>query len=178
MFSAISQRDFVSNGPDGPSSKYLRNSSIPDLNLRLEYEKKNTDNGTSFLAGVTGNYKILTPRLVTTQNYKTDQKASSIAGTAYVKVVIPAVTIKLGGIYAQDAHDLTMIGGYAVEKTTDTITGFVEYAPIATMSGWFDINTNNKVWQVGLFGGYSKNLGAGTDLIGPYYSRGSNIEYL
>jgi len=186
MFSAISQRDFVSNGPDGPSSKYLRNSSIPDLNLRLEYEKKNTDNGTSFLAGVTGNYKILTPRLVTDSTFKTDQKASSIAGTAYVKVVIPAVTVKLGGIYAQDAHDLTMIGGYAVENITDTITGFAEYAPIATMSGWFDINTNNKVWQIGLFGGYSKNLGAGSELTTEltkdkkpvFYSRGTNIEYL
>lgn len=178
MLSAISQRDFVSNGPDGASSKYLRNSSMPNLNLRVEYEKKNTENGTTFLAGVSGNYKMLTPQLATSKNYKTYSKASSTAGMVYLKIVIPEISIKSGFIYAQDAHDLTMIGGYAVENITDTLKGIVEYAPIGTMSGWIDINTNNKVWQVGLFGGYSKNLGAGTDLNGPFYSRGSNIEYL
>jgi hypothetical protein len=43
-----------------------------------------------------------------------------------------------------------------------------------------DINTNNKIWQVGLFGGYSKNLGVGSDIFRPFsfYSRGSNIDYL
>ncbi len=178
MLSAISQRDFVSNGPAGPSSIYLRNSSVPGFNLRMEYEKKNTDKGTSFLAGVTGNYKMLTPRLVTDSTFITNQKANSFAGTAYIKVVIPEITVKLGGIYAQDAHDLTMIGGYAVEKVIDSTTNEVEYSPVSTMSGWIDISTNNKVWQVGLFGGYSKNLGAGTDLTKTYYSRGSNIEYL
>jgi hypothetical protein len=178
MLSAVSQRDFVSNGPDGPNSKYLRNSSVPDLNLRMEYEKKNNENGTTFLAGVSGNYKILTPQLVTAKNYKTDANANSAAGMVYLKLVIPEISIKSGFIYAQDAHDLTMIGGYAVENITDTLTGFVEYAPVGTMSGWIDINTNNKVWQVGLFGGYSKNLGARTDLVGPYYSRGANIDYL
>jgi len=178
MVSAVAQRDFVSNGPDGPSSKYLRNSSLPELNLRMEYEKKNSDNGTTILAGVTGNYKMLTPRLITDSLYKTNQKASSLAGMAYFKIVVPSVTVKLGCIYAQDAHDLTMIGGYAIEKVTDATTMQVKYTPIGTMSAWFDVNTNNKVWQIGLFGGYSKNLGAGSNLAGTYYSRGANIDYL
>jgi hypothetical protein len=32
-------------------------------------------------------------------------------------------------------------------------------------------------WQLGLFIAYAKNLGAGELVTGPYYARGSNIDY-
>ena len=38
--------------------------------------------------------------------------------------------------------------------------------------------TNGKRWQTGIFGAYSKNLGAGEMVTGPYFSKGSNIDYL
>ena len=176
MLTAISQVDFVSNGPDGPNSKYLRNSVLPAMNLRFEYGAKYAS-GNEVLFGISGNYKMLTPKLVTPNNYKTDTKASSYLGMAYFKYILPGVTFKLAGIYGQDAYNLTMLGGYAVEKITDTLTGKVDYTPVSTMSVWTDIHTNKKEWQLGLFAGYTQNQGAASDIGGDNYSRGANIKY-
>ena len=173
---AMSQIDFKSTGPEGASAKYLRNTAIPALNLNLEYSK--SSDKLTFLAGLAGGYKTLLPRMVTDSNFKTDVTISTLCGQAYVKVGMPALTIKLAGIYAQDAYDLTMIGGYAVSQVTDTAKNFEEYTPIGTLSFWADIHTNGKKIQGGLFLGYSRNLGAPETINGPVYARGSNIGYL
>ena len=185
MFTVLSQIDFVSAGPapnDGiinlPSSKYLRNSALPALNLRFEYRNVNTDDNKEFLIGASVNFKMLTPRLVTDSNYKTSTTVSSISETFYVKLKLPKVTFKLQGIYAQDPYNWLMIGGYAVESVDDATKDFLNYTPITTASGWLDIHSNGKKWQVGLLAGYAQNLGAGKDITGPTYQRGSNIAYL
>ncbi len=175
---ALSQRDFASGGPLGGNSIYLRNTGYPAFNLRFEYSKIDKDNGTEFLIGVSGNYKALTPRLVTDKDYKTDTKISSTSITGFVKFKNEDITIKTNGFYGGDAYNLTMLGGYAVENMTDTTTGMVDYTPINTMSVWADIHTNGKKWQFGLFTGYSKNLGSDNDIEGKYYSRGGNIDHL
>ncbi len=177
MATAFSQRDFVSYGPDGASSKYLRNTAFPALNLRFEYDQEFV-NGQQLLIGVSSNFKVLTPRLVTNENYKTDKKAPSFSGIFYAKYKIPFMTFKIGETIGQDVYNLTMVGGYAVEKITNDLKGFQEYTPIYTYSTWADIHTNRKDWQVGLFLGYSKNLGANTEITNIYYSRGWNIDYL
>lgn len=185
MFTVLSQIDFVSAGPapnDGtinlPSSRYLRNSALPALNLRFEYRNVNTDDNKEFLIGASVNFKMLTPRLVTDSNYKTSTTVSSISETFYVKLKLPKVTFKLQGIYAQDPFNWLMIGGYAVESVDDATKDFLNYTPITTASGWLDIHSNGKKWQVGLLAGYAQNLGAGKDITGPTYQRGSNIAYL
>jgi hypothetical protein len=181
MVTALTQRDFVSTGPDGASSKYLRNAGMPAVNLRLEYSSENKEDGTAVMAGLSGNYQVLKPRLVTTANYKTDETIGSMVGMAYLKVQLPEVTFKAAGIYGQDAYNLTMIGGYAVEEIVSETTMQEQYAPINTLSAWADMHTNNPVWQVGLFMGYSKNMGADGDLHSApadFFSRGSNIDYL
>lgn len=187
----LTQMDFVSNGPDGPSTKYLRNGIIPALNIRAEF-LTSSDNGTEFLIGISGNYKSLHPRLSTELGYKDDGTAQSTTGMAYVKLKIPKVTFKLEGVYGQDLFNMTMLGGYAVKAVTDLTYDYREYTPVNTMSFWGDIHTNGKSWQFGIFGGYTKNLGS-DDIIEPipvsyeeepfataqkYYSRGSNIGYV
>jgi hypothetical protein len=173
---ALSQVDFRSPGPDGASVQYLRNTAIPALNLNLEY---NIDrDGFKFLLGVAGGYKTLLPRMVTDSNFKTKEKISTLCAQAYIKVAIPQLTIKLAGSYAQDAYDLTMIGGYAVTTVTDTLRDFREYTPFGTLSFWADIHTNGKRLQGGLFFGYSKNLGTAETYYGDVYARGANIGYL
>jgi hypothetical protein len=71
-----------------------------------------------------------------------------------------------------------MIGGYAVKSILDPVRGIVDYATIRTASVWADFKTNGLKWSTGIFGGFSKNLGTGTEVAGPYYSRGANIDYL
>ncbi len=177
---ALSQLDFKSNGPKGASTMYIRNTATPAFNLNIEYSTKN-EKGTSFLIGLAGAYKSLLPRMSTDSSYKTTTKVSSMSGMLYTKLVIPAMTFKITGFYGQDAYDYTMLGGYAVSSVTDIQKNFVEYTPIRTMSFWGDFNTNGKKLQVGLFLGYSKNLGASKDVTGPFYDRGydkKNNDYI
>lgn len=175
-FTALSQVDFKSNGPDGPNTKYIRNTAIPALNLNLEYATKR--DGFIFLIGMAGGYKQLLPRLKTDSNYQATEKVGSFCAQLFARVVIPKLTIAVAANYAQDAYDFTMIGGYAVTEVTDTLHNFVEYSPVGTMSVWADIHTNGAKLQGGLFLGYSKNLGSKDEIFGPYYSRGADIGYL
>lgn len=176
--SAMTQVDFMDNGPIGKSTSYIRNAGMPEFNLRFEFYNKNTDKGCEFLAGIGGDIKMLRPTLASDSGYQTKQTVEGFAGQFYTKWSNPKLTVKLQAIYGQMFYSMTMLGGYAVEKVTDPVKGFVQYIPINTMSFWGDIHTNGKKWQVGLFGGYTSNLGADSEFITPNYSRGSNIAYV
>jgi hypothetical protein len=182
ILTALSQIDFKSTGPDGPNTKYLRNSAIPSMNLNLEYSQKNAESGTEFLAGIAGNYKKLIPRLETVEGYKTTDGINSVSATAYVKLGFPDIVVKLAGLYGQNMFDYTMIGGYGMSAMEpDTVKGFEQYENITTLSTWLEVMTTGKKMQGGLFLGYSKNLGSQNpiDLTPKYiYSRGSDIAYL
>jgi len=178
IFTALSQRDFASNGPLGGSSRYLRNSGYPAFNLRFEYNKKNEEKGSEFLIGLSANYKALTPRLVTPENYQTSNKATSGSFSAFVKYKSKKITIKANGFYGGDAFNLVMLGGYGVTTLSDSTGNLEEYSCVRNASFWGEIHTNGKKWQFGLFGGYSKNLGSDNEILGSNYSRGSNIDYL
>ena len=65
ILAAISQVDATSNGPDGPSPKYLRNSIVPEFAFQVQYGIINADKRTEFLIGASIDYLMLTPRLGT-----------------------------------------------------------------------------------------------------------------
>jgi len=185
---ALAQTDFVSAGPLPTfySTKYIRDAAVPEMNLTLQYESKN-ENGTSLLFGAGINHIILKPRLVSELNYQVDEVTMGTSGMAFFKIRTQAVTIKLEGVYGQNTTSLTMLGGYAVEEVTDLDTDKRTYTPINVASFWTDIHTNGKLWQFGLFGGYTKNMGSSNEIkpVIPieekedpkqiYYSRGSDI---
>ena len=192
------QRDFQSTGPDGSNPKYLRNAGIPDAHLQLQY----TPDSTNHVFGFGFDYKILKPRLygevivtpaqtivdtttwvattiaAVTKKYDVNETVGSMSAIAFAKLMFKPVTIKVEAIYAQNATDLTMIGGYAVKKITDPLTDTREYTNLATGSVWTDIQTTGKKIQYGLFGGYTKNMGSSDTIAGTIYSRGSNIDYV
>ncbi len=168
-----SQRDFVSTGPDGSNNKYIRNSGIPGVNIHFRIPA-----GEIFTVWAGLDYKTLKPELKTTANIKTNSTIGSYCSFANVKIKTKPVNISLMGGYAQNATDLVMIGGYAVSEITDTVSMFKTYTTMNTTSFWADITTKGKTVVVGLFTGYSKNLGANDDAVESIYSRGSNIDHL
>ncbi len=175
---AFSQRDFTGTGPDGGSSKYLRNSGIPNTHFQAQY--KPTPN---HLVGAGVDYKTITPELFTTNNaankmFASDKTLGSLSAIGFINVKFKPVSIKLEGVYSQNAYDKVMIGGYAVKAITDTATGKKEFTNINTASVWGDIQTNGKKVQFGLFGGYTKNMGSSDLINGTIYARGSNIDYV
>ena len=189
LLTAISQVDATSNGPDGPSPKYLRNSAIPEMALQVQYGTVNPDKKTEFLVGASIDYLMLTPQLGTdvvsiqerdtvVLHYKTTAKSNALTANFFAKLKLPKVTIKAGGVFGGNCYVYNMIGGYAVKSAVDPARGIVDYATIRTASAWLDIKTNGTTWSTGIFSGYCKNLGAGTEVSGPYYSRGANIDYL
>ena len=202
LLAAISQLDATSTGPDGPSSKYLRNSVVPELAFQFQYSSKNEVNKTEFLIGASLDFLTLTPRLETDVvtkpaydtvinnlivhhdavivNYKTNSQATSLIANFFAKLKLAKVTMKIGGVYGGDCYAMNLIGGYAVKSVTNPEKGIVDYTNINTASAWADLKTNGTTWQTGIYGGFSKNLGADPDNIDvkKMYSRGANIDYL
>jgi hypothetical protein len=170
IFTAASQRDFSSNGPDGFTSAYLRNSVIPNLNAQVQFAKENN------LIGVGLDFKKITPRIVTTKNFITEKSISTLSFTGYFKFNPDPVTIKSQVVYGSNLADLMMLGGYAV-KSTNAADGQEEYTGIKILSAWGEIIYGKEI-EFGLFGGYSKNLGADDNISGAYYGRATNIDNL
>lgn len=175
ILTALSQVDFKSTGPDGPSTKYIRNSAVPSMNINVEYSRKNAEEGKELLVGVAGNFKRLIPELESDSGYKSTEGINSMSGMVYFKLGFPKVVFKLAGLYGQNMFDYTMIGGYVAEEYTIQDKGFISYRNISTVSFWTELMTTGKKMQTGIFLGYSQNMGAGDIVMGPYYSRGSNI---
>jgi hypothetical protein len=168
---AASQRDFASNGPNGPGSQYLRNSSVPILNAQVKHVAKN------FVIGAGGNFKVLKPRLATANNYKSDETVSSIAGLAFAKYAQDLFTVKLEGTYGQNMYDLLMLGGYGV-SSVDPVTAEEKYANTDVASVWTEFIYGTEL-QAAIFAGYTTNLGADKDInTNQLYARGSNVDYL
>lgn len=174
LFTIYSERDFQDYGPSGQSSVYLRNSVIPGINFGFQYKSD------KFIMGASGDFKTLTPRIVTTKNFVTDEKVNSMALEGYTKINIEPVAIKLEGVWGKNLANMFMLGGYAV-KSVDTVNGFETYSPINIFSIWGDISGGKEI-ELGIFGGYTKNLGADDNLYGSssqyFYSRGFNIDGL
>jgi len=173
---AASQLDFASYGPNGVSSSYLRNSVVPILNFTLKHVSP------AMVVGVSTTYMTLTPRIFSSvnynadvpQNYSTNNSISGISAMVFAKFMVNEFTAKFEGVYGANVSDLLMLGGYAV-KSVDAVTGAEEYTNAKTMSVWTDFSYG-KVLELGIFAGYTKNLGTDDNNIGKYYSRGSNIE--
>ncbi len=185
----LSQRDFTSPG----GSSALRNSSTPDVHLQLHWGVKNDSLKTEFLAGIGVEYKTLRPRISSTTgvapalvSHKVNETVSSYTTVAFAKIQLPAVTVKLYGLYGQNTFDLTMLGGYAVDTISNPLTGELKYQPVNIAATWLDVSTNGKKVQFGIFAGYTKNLGTEKELgfvnksnitsALALTSRGSNIE--
>jgi len=186
---AVAQRDFSNAGPNGNSSEYLRNSGIPEANLKLEFNSLNAEKSTEFLAGAGIDYKTLKPRLFVglvdtnqvTHNYSTDDNVNGLSLFAYFKLKFKPITIKMQGTYGQLTDNLTMLGGYAVTDLQVDSTGAnptYEYMPMDIVSVWMDIHTNGAKWEFGLFAGLTQNLGFEKNIVGDFYGRGSDIQYV
>ncbi|MHC1703232.1 MAG: hypothetical protein AB9846_04930 [Tenuifilaceae bacterium] len=185
-----SQRDFTSIGPEYKfenglyssaavaNSKYLRNAGIPNVHFQFQFNPDSSEH--IFGAGV--DYKSLLPELYSVNynrmaKFKSSETINSLSGIVFAKFKLKPVTVKLEGVYAQNAYDMVMIGGYAVRQISDTLTGSKDFTNLNTLSFWFDANTNGKKVQLGLFAGYTKNLGSSDKIeTKTFYARGANID--
>lgn len=186
IIAANSQRDFTSAGPGSLGSMYQRNAVIPELNAQFHL------NVGKSVFGVGGGYKMLMPRTSVASssggmfpNLKVDEKVASIEAIAFAKIDFGQGNLKLEGVYGQNMTNLVMLGGYmennlGVATINDTINYTTyEYTPTNVMSAWLDFEYYlSKTLKIGLFGGFTQNMGTAEDLVdfGNAYGRGLNIE--
>jgi len=181
LAAALSQRDYSSVGPDGASSKYLRNSSIPDMHLQVHFGTS-TESGFNLLAGAGAAYKTIVPRISSTPtliSYAVDEKVGGLTAIAFAKVISGPITAKAQVRYGENISDLLGISGFAATEVRDLLTGELAYSPLNSMSFWGELHTNGNP-QVGIFGGFSSNNGSkesilSTDMV---YGRGTTIRSL
>ena len=167
---AFSQRDYISAG----GSSLLRNSSIPAFHLGASVLKKGEP---EILAGVGASYQTLVPRLQTDNCYVANESVSGYMTEVYLKLKGSKLTFKAEGVYGQNTYDVLGISSFAI-TSMDPTTDHRSYAPLNAMSVWSEIHTNGSKVQVGLFGGYTKNLGAGQTVLAIPIGTRSNIDYI
>jgi len=173
---ALSQRDFTSPG----GSESLRNADIPSIELQIQYNHTNPDNKNELIAGIGGGFKKLVPRLITDSLYKANESFSSLSFTSFLKYKTNALTYKAQATMGENMYDLIMMGGYAcIEPTNPQLiaTGRREYTNLDVMSVWGDIHTNADHLQLGIFVGYSENLGS-SEAVEACFARGDDMKYL
>jgi hypothetical protein len=117
-------------------------------------------------------YKTLVPRLESTmgilpvRSYKVDEKVGGVTTIAYSKLTTRLATVKWEARYGENISDLLAISGFAVKEITDPVSGEQTYTPLQSITFWGEVHTHGKL-QVGLFGGFLKNLGTREEIQTP-----------
>jgi len=168
---AYSQRDYVSTGPEGPSSVYLRKAVLPDLSLQAQYSYKN------FFVGAGINYKELYFESFTNDNKMMSDQPGALSLIGFAKYETSKWDFRVEGIYGENLVDHLMLGGAAV-SFVDSINAHIEYTNLKASSFWATIYYKHKGWKIGGFGGYIQNMGSEKEIIGPFYGRGQDIHHV
>jgi len=159
---AIYQFQYSSDGPFDATSKsstYIKNANMPELYIGLENKNK------TWVFGAGGEMKKIAPRIsgtVGSSTVKVNESLTSYACNIYGQYTNSLLSINTKVIYGQNLSDLCMINGYGV-NSLDTITGKQTYTSFNLLSSWLNI-TYGKKWQIGVFGGYTQNLGSDKSL--------------
>lgn len=152
----FSERDFASRGPDGTTSKYVRDAGMPQLHAQVQFG----DN--KFLGGFGANLKSLRPVLG-------EDNVTNTAFLAYMKTKLGNTTFKLEGFYGENMSDLLSISGMA----EDTSGGFTSNQ---TFSVWGELSGGKDDIEWGLFSGYTRNNGYKDPVGGSIYGLGGTMD--
>ena len=152
--SAVWQSQFLSNGPDGKSNKYIKNSCVPEIHFGADYKTSN------LIVGAGADMTSLVPRTQSTVDgnvFKVDERITTVSGEVHAKFTTPMWYFAAKSTLASNLTQTSMLGGYGV-CDIDPITGQQSYTPTYNSSSWVNVVWGKK-WKVGAFGGYMKNLG-------------------
>ncbi len=166
MLAAVGERDFGTRDFSGaPNNRQLRNSGIPQLHFQTHYSMKNEEKKTDFVAGVGGGFKSVIPQVITSANYKSNERLNSLSALAFANLRIDKFRMKFQAVYGENMTDLLFYGGFAIRDTIDPLRAIVNYSAIRNGAVWADFSYRIKSVELGIFGGYNMNLGTAHDVI-------------
>lgn len=169
---ALWQSQYLSNGPDGKSNKYIKNSLIPEFYFGIDYKTSN------FLVGAGVDMLSLVPRtqaIVNDVTYKVSERVTSLSYEVHMKYTSPMWYVAAKSVLGSNLTQVSMLGGYGVKSTNET-TGEQTYSPNRNSSSWVNV-VYGKKWKAGVFAGYMKNLGT-SEPISKMYGTGTNVDQL
>ena len=146
-FAGIYQMQYTSYGPEGKSNLYMKKALLPDLYFGLE-------NAGKHLTGGIG---------LDVKTIKADSRLLSKSVMIYGNYTNKMFQLKAKSVLGQNLSDLQMpmgygISGYDADNKRATYTNFNQ------SGSWINL-VYGKTWQVGIFGGYLKNLGTDKNLL-------------
>ena len=133
----------------------------------------------SFFWGASAGYKWLTPRLITDSLYKTDKTVGSYLLHLFARLKTEPITIKYEAVYGENLSHLNMIGGYGKTTGTGIVDNDYDYSNLITLSTWIDFEKKIDKYTVGLFDGYSQNMGSSEKYTAiKDYTRNGDLSYI
>lgn len=172
---AAFQLDNKSAGPDGGSTKYLKATTIPELNFQLRYR------GERLFLGAAYHLLVIQPRLSVTDSagnvFKTGTKVPSHSLTMFGKYEFPHFSLRSQVVWGNNLSSISMMGGY-IESPFDETTKGYSYTPFGCTTAWVDFGKSTGKWRYGIFMGYGVNNDFGKTLEAgsTVYGRGFEIE--
>lgn len=182
---ALWQSQYLSNGIDGKSNKYIKNSLVPEFYMGVDHKASN------FLIGAGVDLLSLVPRTqavvdrvekdnegnyeTNQYKYKVDERITSLSYEVHMKYTSPMWFVAAKSVLGSNLTQVSMLGGYGV-KSVDEVTGEQKYSPNRNSSSWVNV-VYGKKWKAGAFVGYMKNLGT-NDAVSKMYGTGTNIDQL
>ena len=169
---ALWQSQYLSQGPEGKSQKYIKNSCVPEIYAGIDYKHK------GLLIGAGIEMVSLTPRTQATVEdkiYKVSEHITSLSYEVHMKYNSEKWLVAAKSVLGSNLTQTSMLGGYGI-KSIDPRTGEQEYSPNRNSSSWINI-VYGKTWKLAIFFGYMKNLGT-SDAVTNMYGTGTNVDQL
>ena len=169
---ALWQSQYLSQGPEGKSQKYIKNSCVPEIYAGIDYKHK------GLLIGAGIEMVSLTPRTQATVEdkiYKVSERITSLSYEVHMKYNSEKWLVAAKSVLGSNLTQTSMLGGYGI-KSIDPRTGEQEYSPNRNSSSWINI-VYGKTWKPAIFFGYMNNLGR-SDAVTNMYGTGTNVDQL
>ena len=173
---AVFQNQYRSSGPLGSKMlEYSRDAVLPEMFAGIDYRKE------GHIVGVGADVLTLTPRTQSTKGeltYKVSERNVSASLLAFASYSSEWWKLNAKTIYGQNNVHTLSLGGYGV-TSIDPVTGAYDYVNFNHSTSWVNV-VYGKKWQVGLFGGFTKNLGTNKPLVSSSmtYGMGMDIDKL
>ena len=145
---AAYEMQYLSQGPLGASACYMKNAMIPDLFLGSEI------NTTHWVSGVGLDFKTIKPSV---------EEISSLSATIYAQYTENNFILKAKSYWGENLTDQQMLSGYGV-SSINALSGAAGYTNFNIVSSWLNA-VYGKTWQIGIFLGFSQNLGTNKTLM-------------
>ena len=146
---ALWQSQYLSQGPEGKSQKYIKNSCVPEIYAGIDYKHK------GLLIGAGIEMVSLTPRTQATVEdkiYKVSERITSLSYEVHMKYNSEKWLVAAKSVLGSNLTQTSMLGGYGI-KSIDPRTGEQEYSPNRNSSSWINI-VYGKTWKPAIFFGY------------------------